>query len=342
MGRIKVALAGFGTGGRIFHAPFIDAHPDFELKYVYERSRKSASEIYPDAVSFSSYEEMLKTDCELVVVALPNDLHYDAVRLALLSGKNVLCDKPFCPTARQAEELFDLAKEKGLFLSVYQNRRFDSHIRSAKKLLDHGALGEVYDCTMRFERFQTSRNKKLWKSEDPTTGILYDLGIHLIDSAYYLFGMPEAVFSSMRILHPFNAVCDRADVELFYQNGFKVSLVMSQAACKAENVLVIHASKASFFKSSEDPQEKRLGEGMKADSAALTIEGEDQQGIIYYPDKSFELCPAPDGGYMDIYSLLGEGIRGGKPFVDKKQATDILKILEAAIKSNLEKRIIEL
>ncbi|MBE6591789.1 MAG: Gfo/Idh/MocA family oxidoreductase [Ruminococcaceae bacterium] len=342
MGKIKVALAGFGTGGRIFHAPFIDAHPQFELKYVYERSRKTAQEIYPYVKSLSSYEELVDTDSDLVVIALPNDLHYSAVRQALLKGKNVVCDKPFCPDSRSAAELFELAESKGLFLTVYQNRRLDSQVRTAKKLLSEGILGDIYDCTMRFQRFQTARNKKLWKSSDPTTGIIYDLGIHLIDSAYYLFGMPKAVFCDVRTLHPFNTVCDRADISFYYESGLKVTLALSQAACKAEDALVIHGSKASFCKEGEDPQEKRLNEGMSPRDPRLTLEDEDARGRLYYPDKSFSYYPQVSGGYIDFYTSVFEGLEGGEPFVDKRQAVDVLRLLEASIISNSQKRIIEL
>ena len=124
--KIKTGLAAFGLSGQIFHAPFIEAHPDFELTAVAERSKKSAQATYPDVESVDSFEELLRCDVELIVVNTPDATHYPLCRAALEAGKHVIVEKPFVTTIREAKELIEIADRKGLMLITYQNRFPDS------------------------------------------------------------------------------------------------------------------------------------------------------------------------------------------------------------------------
>ncbi len=90
--KIKTGLAAFGLSGQIFHAPFIEAHPDFELTAVAERSKKSAQATYPDVESVDSFEELLRCDVELIVVNTPDATHYPLCRAALEAGKHVIVE----------------------------------------------------------------------------------------------------------------------------------------------------------------------------------------------------------------------------------------------------------
>ena len=71
--KIKTGLAAFGLSGQIFHAPFIEAHPDFELTAVAERSKKSAQATYPDVESVDSFEELLRCDVETCICSTSSD-----------------------------------------------------------------------------------------------------------------------------------------------------------------------------------------------------------------------------------------------------------------------------
>ena len=90
--KISVALAGFGASGRLFHAPFISADPRFSLDLVWERSRKQAQTLYPNCRSVDSFEDLLKSDCDLIVICTPNPLHFEQAKAALEAKKNVLID----------------------------------------------------------------------------------------------------------------------------------------------------------------------------------------------------------------------------------------------------------
>src|SRR5690606_37165626 len=100
--------------GRIFYTKFVDKSNYLELQSVVERSQKNAHNDYPAIISYNKVEDLLADDLiELVVVNTPNDTHVDFARKALLAGKHVLIEKPFAPTVKDAEQLFELGAKVG-------------------------------------------------------------------------------------------------------------------------------------------------------------------------------------------------------------------------------------
>src|SRR6476469_8358943 len=199
MSPIKTAICSFGMSGKLFHAPFVDVNPGFELYSVLERTKNLALEIYPNIKTFRTLEEMLSDNAiELVIVNTPNATHYEYAKAALNAGKHVIVEKPFTVHSPEAKELIALAKEKKLQLSVYQDRRYDSGFLTIKKLLDEKLLGDITEAEIHFDRFKEELSYKAHKEEAKEgNGIVYDLGAHLIDQALQLFGMPNAVFADI-------------------------------------------------------------------------------------------------------------------------------------------------
>ena len=137
MDKIKTGLAAYGMSGQVFHAPFISTNPHFDLTAITERSKNLAKERYPETHIARSFDELLDmNDLELIVVNTPDSSHYEYARRALEAGKHVIVEKPFTQTVEEANELVTLATEKGLTLSVYQNRRWDSDFLTVKEILD--------------------------------------------------------------------------------------------------------------------------------------------------------------------------------------------------------------
>ena len=133
---INTALVSFGMSGKVFHAPFIAANPNFNLVGCWERSSKNIEAAYPGTKSYDSYEALLAdTTIDLVVVNSPNDTHYTYAKSALLAGKHVVVEKAFTNTSAEAQELNELANKKGLKLAVYQNRRYDADFLTLQKLI---------------------------------------------------------------------------------------------------------------------------------------------------------------------------------------------------------------
>ena len=119
-------------------------------------------------------------ELDLVVIASPNKTHVPLATAALKAGLPVVVDKPVAGTAAEARELAALADERGLLLSVFQNRRWDNDFRTLRKLLAEGELGDVWRFESRFERWRPQPKGGWRESGDPAEigGLLYDLGSH--------------------------------------------------------------------------------------------------------------------------------------------------------------------
>src|SRR5436190_6896885 len=145
---LRVALLGYGLAGSVFHAPFIAASADLELAAITTRDperRRKAEETYPGVVVLDGSEDVfeLSPGVDLVVVATPNTLHMPHALAALDAGLPVVVDKPLAPTAEEGRRLIGAARDRGLMLTVFQNRRWDGDFLTVRKLIEEGELGDV-------------------------------------------------------------------------------------------------------------------------------------------------------------------------------------------------------
>lgn len=344
---IKTAICSFGISGSVFHAPFISVNPNFELYGVWERTKNIARNKYPGIKTFRSLEELLADDnIELVVVNTPSVTHYDYAKKVITSGKHLIVEKPFTATSSQARELIGLAKKEGVKLSVYHNRRYDSDCKTVEKVLKDGLLGKVVDAEIRYDRFDPELSYKTHK-EIPTEGVgsLYDLGSHLIDQAIHLFGMPKAVFADLDSLRPNSRVVDYFDVKLFYASH-RVTLKSSYYVKEALPGIVIHGTKGSFIKPKGDVQEAELQAGKIPGTKDWGLEPKSQEGLLHTEIKGAivkKKIPTLGGDYMEYYKGIYEAIRNNKPLnITATEAMHVIMVIEAAQKSNIEKKTIDL
>ncbi|MEI9956528.1 MAG: Gfo/Idh/MocA family oxidoreductase [Ferruginibacter sp.] len=315
MQKIKTALCSFGMSGWVFHAPFLDLHPGFELYGVWERSQKTAAEKYPAIKSFDTYEALLNDDAvELVVVNTPNYSHFDIAKKALLANKNVIVEKPFCATVAECDELIALAKEKNKLLSVYQNRRYDSDYKIIKKVIENNWLGDIVEAEFHFDRFSDVLSPKAHKeTPGPGTGLLYDLGSHLIDQALTLFGMPQAIFADIFPARKISLVDDYMELLLFYPS-MRVRIRSSYIVREPLPSYILHGSKGSFIKARTDIQERDLQAGIKPNTADWGREPENEMGLLHTEKDGVivkEYIPSVNGNYNEYYDGIYNAMRNG-------------------------------
>jgi predicted dehydrogenase len=344
---INTALCSFGMSGWVFHAPFISVNPNFNLYGVWERTKNLAQEKYPGVKTFRSLEELLTDqNIELVIVNTPSVTHYDFAKQVILSGKHCIVEKPFTAPAIQAQELIDLARRQNVKLSVYQNRRYDSDYKTVKKILEEGWLGEMVEANFHYDRFVPELSYKAHKeTPTPAVGCLYDLGSHLIDQALQLFGMPLAVFADIAINRPGSQVDDYFDLKLFYPNH-RVILKSSYYVREAMPGYQLHGKKGSFIKHKTDVQETDLQAGKIPGGDDWGIEPDSQRGLLHTEkDEKIikKLIPSLKGNYGDYYDAMYTAIRSNSEVpVSGEDGMKVIQVIEAAIKSNKAKRIIEL
>ncbi|WHF51564.1 Gfo/Idh/MocA family oxidoreductase [Chryseobacterium gotjawalense] len=346
---VKVGLCAFGMSGKVFHAPFLKEHPGFFMNAVVERSKQESKSRYPETVIYRSVEEMLQhADIELVVVNTPVQTHFDYAKMALEAGKHVIVEKPFTVDVSEAEELVKLAAEKNLFLSVYQNRRFDRDYLQVQKVLNEGKLGNIKEVEIRFDRFRTEPSAKEHK-ENPQlkgSGALHDLGSHLIDQATQLFGFPEKLFADVFSMKGSAFANDYFEILLYFKNNLRVRLKSSVFSKEAHYAYILHSDKGSFLQERTDDQENELVSG------AIPTFSEDWMKPLNNPDGILNylkensgseriLTSSEPGNYMNYYQEIYGHIVFGYPLPSPgSEIIQNMKIIEAALESSKEGKIV--
>lgn len=347
---VKVGLCAFGLSGRVFHAPFLKAHPGFFLSAIVERSKSESREKYPDSKLCRSVEEMLAiADIDVVVVNTPVQTHFQYVKMALQSGKNVIVEKPFTINALEAEQLTELANEHHLFLSVYQNRRFDRDYLQVKKIIGDGFLGNLKEVEIRFDRFRTEPSHKEHKENPnlPGSGALHDLGAHLIDQATQLFGCPEKLFADVFSMKGPQYANDYFELILFYTNRLRVRLKSSTFVKEDHYAYKIHGDKGSFLQQRSDRQEQELTKGavpVFEKEWVMPLKSPDgMMNCVEENDTRRYLTSSAPGDYMNYYTDVYNHIVFDEPLPSPAvQIIQNMKIIDAALQSAKEGREITL
>lgn len=342
---IVTALCSFGMSGQVFHGPSLKVLPQFKIHKILERHQRHSEKNYPESLIVRDFEAILKDPLiELVIVNTPDYLHFEMAKMALEAGKHVVVEKPFTKTSEEAVKLIEIARERNLLLTVYQNRRLDGGFLTARKVLENKLLGRVVEYECHYDRYRNYIQEGSWKEDgDERTGVLFNLGPHIVDQALVLFGKPNAVTANLSVLRTGGRTTDQFAIRLHY-NGFDAMLRCSYLVREMGPQFIIHGTEGSFIKMGTDPQEELLkidrlpnepgwGKEPKSDWGKLntSLNGLHLEGAI-------ETIP---GNYASFYTNLYDAIRNGAELMVKaEEALLTIQILESCIASNKEKKTI--
>ena len=344
---IKAGICSYGMSGKLFHAPFLEAHSGYELSAIVERNNNDSRERYPNAKLYRSVEELCAdATLQLIVVNTPTHLHFEQAKLVLQSGKNMVIEKPFAVTVKEAEELTALAQKNNLLISVYQNRRYDGDYRAVKDVVDKGLLGEIREVEIRYDRYRPSYGGKPHKEGDVRgAGIIYDLSPHLVDQAIQLFGFPNALFADLIKMRDDVAVPDYFEL-LFYYDRLRVRLKATCIARESTYAYTLHGMKGSFLQQRSDMQENELLAGIKPSLESWCPAPSKPDGLLHTEINGEvvrkETTSSP-GNYMGYYDDVYKALTGqaANP-VPPADAIKNMRIIEAALESMKEGRIVSL
>ena len=199
---MKLAVLGTGKIVQEF-LPMIQQVTGVELVALLStpRSLDKAKEMqvqYHIQEVYTDYETLLSNaTIDTVYVALPNHLHYQYTKAALLQGKNVICEKPFTLNAQQLQELIQIATEKRLILlEAITNQYLNNFLQIKKDLAQLGKI-KIVECnySQYSSRYDAFKEGKILPAFDPQKGggALMDINIYNIHFVVGLFGKPEKV-----------------------------------------------------------------------------------------------------------------------------------------------------
>ncbi|SPQ21368.1 931e90ab-390d-405e-8f0f-8eeb84c85efd [Thermothielavioides terrestris] len=353
--QFNVGIVGYGLSAKVFHIPFIALTPSLKLHSIVQRSpspTNSAPADHPHVTHHTAFEALLADGAvDVVVLCTPPDTHFAFARAALEAGKHVLVEKPFVPTAAEADALAALARSRGRVLCVYQNRRWDADFLTVRRLLRDGVLGRVVEFETHFDRLRISPPPGGWKASMGMReggGALFDLGTHLLDQVFVLFGMPSAVYGRFvrqregRLVKGETGPEDEPDsvtaVLSYAETGVVVHVRIGVVSVETRQIRFwVRGSKGSYHKTGLDPQEDQLRGGGKATDADFGREDESRYGRLCLLGEDGtvrdEVCPNVEPEtYVKFYELFAKAVESGKEEdipVPASQAAQVLRIIEA-------------
>lgn len=307
--------------GKIFHAPFLTNHHGFELMAVVERHQKNAVNDYPAICSYDSVDDLIADEnIELIVINSPNYTHYEYAKKSLLAGKHVLIEKAVTATKAEVEELFELGRKIGKKVMVYQNRRYDSGFKITKSIIESGQLGKLNEVHFRFDRYRSGISPKTFKESTAyaASGLLYDLGPHLLDQAIAIFGKPQNFYKVLANNRENSEVDDYFFIHLSYPNNLNVYLTATLLAAYIPPAFVVNGSRGTFFKNHGDIQEAQLLKGMKPSDENYGIENHEDVGTLCLvtseTDRAYSNPASPQGNYGEIFEAVYQTIANDKAY----------------------------
>ena len=317
--------------------PFILQRPDkIKVKKIYTRHHATDKwDEVPGVVYTESLDDLLNDeDIQVVVISTPSAFHYDYAKKVLNANKHCVVEKPFADTYEQAKEIFDLAKEKGLIVECYQNRRFDSDFLTVQKVIESGKLGDLLELEMHFDYYRPEVPESVHEFST-INSYLYGHGCHTLDQVISYFGKPDDIHYDVRQLLGEGRMNDYFDLDLYY-GTLKVSVKSSYFRIKERPSFVVYGKKGMFVKAKKDKQEEHLKLFYMPTHDDFGVDLPSEYGTLtYYDDEGHyheEKVVSVNGDYGRYYDALYETIiNHAKPLVTPEQTLLQIEILEKGI-----------
>ena len=336
---LRVAIAGYGLAGEVFHAPLIAATDGLAPAAVTtsDPARAARARAAHPGVEVAADADALLRDVsgiDLLVVATPNRSRVPVARAALERGIAVVMDKPIAAQAEPAAALVDDFAAAGVPFTVFQNRRWDGDFLTVRRLVESGELGEITRLESRFERFRPAVRAGAWRelgAPEEGGGLLLDLGAHLVDQALALFGFPLRVYAEIGARRPGAQVDDDVFVALEHPGGVRSHLWMSSIAPLGGRSLRATGTLGGIETAGLDPQEAQLAAGVRPgdegwgrrDEPARIVDGAGERWLAIEA-----------GAYERFYAGVRDALAGGAPMpVDPHDGVAALRVIEAARRS---------
>lgn len=340
---MRIGLVGYGSGGKHFHAPFICAAEGLELAGIVARAPETiarAKADFPDVPVYPSLAAMLEAGVDIVTITTPPQTRRELVLEAIEAGVAIVADKPFAPDAQTGRELADAAKAKGVILSVFHNRRYDADILTVRKVLEQQRVGKLW----RFHN-RMDFNDPLTLDGGELGGLLRDLGSHLVDQTLWLLGPVKTVYAHLDIIdHPDGPTDASFVITLTHASGVHSHISSTKLNRLMNREFILYGEEGSYTSNGTDVQAQAIFAGQRPanDLAAWGYEQQDRWGILRTAEGE-EAIPSEQGCYHAYYQAMAEAVRtGSEPPVTTEQAIRTLEVLDAALLSAKEGRLVTL
>ncbi len=333
MDKVKIGVIGLGGVAQLVHLPNLAKISGADLTAVAEVNKNrllTISDKFHVKEKYISYKEMLeKSEIDAVIIATPTSTHTEIAIDCLNAGKDVLVEKPLARTYAEAKKIVDAAKKNKKKIMVGMNLRYRPDTMLLRSFINTKEIGEPFYVKCGWIRKQSSSEKWFTKKEQSGGGVIFDLGIHLLDLALWLLDYPEITsVSSQNFYHNTKSVEDTSISCIKCDNSAVINMEVSWSLPveKDHFFLDVYGTKGSF---SSNPF--RLYKKVENDYINLTPTQVDNPTVLF--KKSY---------LNELKSFIG-AIKGLNPvFSPGEEAMQRMKIIEAMYLSAEKKQEIKL
>jgi predicted dehydrogenase len=302
-------------------------------------------EAYPQARIFDRAEDLWAAagDHDLAVVATPTGTHQAVALAAIEAGLAAVIDKPLGNSLAEGRRIAAAARDRGTWLSVFHNRRWDGETLTAARLLADGTLGAAMRLESRFERWRPRGDPAAWREGTPAEaggGLLLDLGSHLVDRAMLLFGRPLQVYAEMDTRRPGNAAEDDVFIALEHAGGVRSHLWANAVAAHLGPSMRLLGRDGAYVKQGLDIQEEALRAGGVPGTPGWGVEPPDLWGQLVAGGEARAVETVP-GNWAAYYVGVVESLTTGTPPpVTVEDGVAVLEVLDAARESARRRQVV--
>ena len=350
MKKLRLAIIGQGRSGKSIHGMFyrLPENKYFEVVAVVdaiEGRREKAKELYGCNDVYADYRELFgRTDIDVVVNATYSYEHYPITKDLLLHGFNVVVEKPMAKTYKEASELIAIAKEKGVYLNIFQQTMVSSQFQKLQEIINSGIIGDPIQINLRYTGYayrydwQTAQS---WGGGD-----LYNTGPHGIGQALTLLDFDpnyKVAFSELRHIHSAGDGDDYAKV-IFTAPG-KPVIDLEVGSCQAfgQDMYTVfgtlgsakvHALKyeIKYCKKEEFPNKELVLGALSHENGAPAY---CSAPITWYEEKGEVNGRDWEEVLERYYSMLYYELAEGKPMsITAEKGAEVVRVLEKCVTDN--------
>ena len=192
--KINISIIGAGSIAQVMHLPLLAKFKDINIQSVCDINKnivKAVAEKFEVPENFTDYKKMLAgSDCDAVIISTPTGTHKQITLDCIREGKDIFVEKPITPTSTEAEEIILEAEKYKVKVMVGMNMRYRPDLMMLKSILSSGEIGKPFYVKCGWLRSQSSIAKWFTVKEDAGGGVIFDLGIVLLDISLWLLDFP--------------------------------------------------------------------------------------------------------------------------------------------------------
>lgn len=323
---LRIGVIGYGYWGPNLARNFFEL-PGSEVVAISDLSEKNlerAKSKYSDIVLTTDYKQFFDMGLDAVVVSTPPKTHFPITKKCLLNDLHVLVEKPITLKSQDAEELIELADERGLTLMVGHTFEYNSAVQALKDFIDEGELGDLYyidAARLNLGLFQRDSN------------VLWDLAPHDLSILTYLLGQNPVAVSAHGMPCAFDGIYDLAKLSLLFPNDLMAYIHVSWIdPAKVRRVTVVGSKKMAVFNDlGVDGKIKIYDKGVEA--PAFTNGFDEFQYNYRSGDITIPKIQYAEPLRTECQHFIDSVINQTEPKSSGRKGLAVIKILEAAERS---------